>query len=205
MAKEIRFSNLEFRNVSHENNEMILEGYATVFNKPTVIYAIDGIEYKEMIDRHAFDNCSWKDCCLKYNHSDDFLIMARTRGGSLELRVDDYGLFFRAKLFNTQASRDVYEIVKAGGLDQCSFAFIVENEEYDSQTRTRTITKISDLYDVAICPIGAYGEATSVTARSFFELENEKERMEIRKLEEAELNKRKLKLKLELEIGGLKK
>lgn len=199
MAKEIRLSNLEVRNISQENNEMIVEGYAAVFNQPTVLYKIDGIEYKETIDRKAFDNCNMKDCCLKYNHSENFLILARVRGGSLELRVDDYGLYFKAKLFNTQSSRDVYEIIKAGGLDQCSFAFTVESESYDRDNRTRTILGIDYLYDVAVCPLGAYGDSTSVSARSFFDLERDKEILESIKLADKERRKKLLKLKLKLE------
>lgn len=182
MSKETRIlnSNLEVR-INEEKNEMILEGYAATFDNPTCLYEYDGIQYNEIIDRGAFDGMDYKDCCLKYNHSDNVPILARTRGGSLELSVDDVGLFFRAKLFNTQTSRDVYELVKQGGLDKCSFAFTIKDESYNRDTRTRHIKKINRLFDVAIVDIPAY-DSTSVSARSFFELEREKEHKALEKV-----------------------
>ena len=158
-----------------DSNERILEGIATVFDTPTVLYEIDGIEYKEIIDRHALDNADFSNCCLKYNHSDNVPIMARTRKGSLKTSIDNEGLHFRANLFNTQTSRDVYELVKVGGLDKCSFAFTVEDAEYDKNTHTRRILKIDKVFDISIVDVPAYDD-TDVSARSIFKLENEKEK-----------------------------
>lgn len=179
----VTVSQLEIR--AEQDNEMYLEGYAATFDNPTCLYEIDGITYNEVIDRGAFDGMNAKDCCLKYNHSNSVPILARTRGGSLELEVDSIGLKFKAKLFNTQTSRDVYELVKQGGLDKCSFAFTIKEESYDRESRTRHIKAIDKLFDVAIVDIPAY-DSTSVNARSFFELENEKEH---KALEKAKLQK----------------
>lgn len=182
MKKEIRIA--EFTNVSQE--DMIVEGYAAVFDSPTIIYKMDGIEYKEVIDKRAFDKTSFKDCCLKYNHESGVPILARTRGGSMEVKTDEVGLFFRAKLFDTQTARDVFTLVREGALDKCSFAFTIANggEKYDRGTRTRTITDIDKCYDCSIVDTPAY-EATSVQARSFFDLEREKELADARELERA--------------------
>ena len=175
--KQIEKRNLEMRGVktNADSNERILEGIATVFDTPTVLYEIDGIEYKEIIDRHALDNADFSNCCLKYNHSDNVPIMARTRKGSLKTSIDNEGLHFRANLFNTQTSRDVYELVKVGGLDKCSFAFTVEDAEYDKNTHTRRILKIDKVFDISIVDVPAYDD-TDVSARSIFKLENEKEK-----------------------------
>ena len=193
MSKETRIAINKLEVRQSEDDSMILEGYAAMYDKETVLYEYDGVEYKEIIDRGAFDTMNSKDCCLKYNHSNSIPILARTRGGSLELSVDNQGLFFRANLFNIQAARDVYQLVKQGGLDKCSFAFSIKEDSYDRETRTRHIRKIDKLYDVAIVDIPAY-ESTSVTARSFFELEREKENLD--------RENQKLKLKLKLELGG---
>lgn len=185
MEKQLRISN--FSNMSQE--DMILEGYAVTFDSPTVLYTLGGIDYKEVIDKNAFVDCNFKDCCLKYNHNDSVPILARTRGNSLELIVDNKGLFFRAKLFNTQAARDVYTLVKEGALDKCSFSFTIneiDGDSYDPKTKTRTIKKISRLWDCSVVDIPAY-DSTSVSARSFFELEKEKEQ---KALDNAELRKR---------------
>ena len=128
---------------------------------------------KEVIARGAFDNADMKDCCLKYNHSNDIPILARVRGGSLALSIDNIGLKWDANLFDTSVARDVYALVKGGGLDKCSFAFTVEEEEYDRTTHTRTIKKIGKLFDVSIVDIPAYDD-TDVSARDYFKSEDEK-------------------------------
>lgn len=178
--KQIRIqtNNIEVR--SEEDNSMILEGYAATFDSPTTLYKVGDVEYKEVIERGAFDNSDMKDTCLKYNHESSIPILARSRGGSLSLSVDDKGLFFRAKLFNTQTSKDVYTLVKEGGLDRCSFAFTVERDSYDRNTNTRHIQKVGKLFDVAVVDIPAY-DSTSVQARSFFDMEIEKNAMEMEK------------------------
>lgn len=180
MAKEERKVLFRDYNVSEDNGDMFLEGYAAVFDQPTVLYKdINGNEFKEVISRTAFENTDMSKCCLKYNHESSVPVLARVRGGSLELDVDDYGLHFRAKLFNTSVARDVYELVKAGGIDECSFAFTIneDGDDYDRATRTRTIRSIGNLWDCAVVDNPAYG-GTSVTARSFFEAEAEKENLE---------------------------
>lgn len=183
--KQTRVVAIQLEVRSENENEMYLEGYAATFDNPTCLYEIDGVTYNEVIDRGAFDSMNSKDCCLKYNHSNNVPILARTRGGSLELEVDSVGLKFKARLFNTQAARDVYELVKQGGLDKCSFAFTIKEESYDRETRTRHIKSVDKLFDVAVVDVPAY-DSTSVNARSFFELENEKERIA---LEKAKLKK----------------
>lgn len=200
MPKEIRMAQVVEIRAEQENDEMILEGYAAVFDQPTVLFNDGTTEYKEVIDRNAFNLTDMKKCCLKYNHEQGVPVLARTRGGSLELDVDDYGLHFRAKLFNTQISRDVYEIVKAGGLTECSFAFTIakDGDEYDRKTHTRTIKAIDVLYDCAVVDNPAYG-GTSVNARSFLEAEAEKETLE---REQREHRIKLLKLKCEVLSHG---
>ena len=171
----IRSCELRDTSCNEENGDMILEGYAAVFDSPTVLYEIDGIQYKEILDREAFSGAEMKDCCMKYNHADNALLLARTRGGSLKLSIDNIGLKFKAKLFNTTFARDIYTLVKEGGLDKCSFAFTVNEDDYDRKTRTRTIKQIKELYDVSVVDVPAYDD-TSVVARSYFELVRENER-----------------------------
>lgn len=166
-----------------ENQEMILTGTAVVFDKPTMLYKYDGIEYKEVIDRHALDNADFSDCCLKYNHTDSVPILARCRGGSLQTTIENNGLTFKANLFNTSVAKDVYNIIKSGGLDKCSFAFTVERSEYDAETHTRTILEIDKVYDLSIVDIPAYAD-TDVEARSLFKLDNANKLNGLENLEE---------------------
>ncbi len=127
---------------------MILSGTATPFEKPTVLFEIDGVEYKEVIDRHALDNSDFSLCCLKYNHENSVPVLARTRNGSLKINIDDEGLKYRATLANTSVARDVYTLVKEGMLNQCSFAFTVKHSEYDKATHTRRILEIDKVFDI---------------------------------------------------------
>ena len=175
MAKETRMT--EFRNLSKD--EMILEGYAVTFENPTALFERRGVKFLETVDKNAFSKTRMKDCCLKYNHSDHVPILARCRGGSMELKTDDTGLFFRAVLFDTQSARDVYKLVENGALDKCSFSFtLAENgSEYDRITHTRKLMHIADLWDVSVADIPAY-DTTSVYARNFFSAEAEKEELE---------------------------
>ena len=95
--KEVRLT--EVRALENEE-EMIVEGYAVVFESVT-----DLGWCKEVIDRNAFSNCNMQDCVMKYNHTDNLLILAKTRNHSLELIVDDHGLKIRAKLIDTTQTK----------------------------------------------------------------------------------------------------
>lgn len=160
----------------NESQEMVVEGYAVTFDSPTVLYSIDGVDYYEVIDRNALDGADLTDVPFKYNHSDNVMIMGRTRNKTLQLTVDDKGLFVRASIAPTQAGKDLYTLIQRGDIDKMSFAFTVEEDSYNRDTHTRTISKIKKLYDVAAVDLPAY-ESTSISARSYFELENEKEKM----------------------------
>ena len=177
MNRVVEFKNL----IESEEKPHILEGYAVVFDTPTVLCEVDGIEYKEVISRTAFDDANLKDVCLKYNHCDSAFILARTRNGSLQITIDDYGLKFRAQLPDTTAANDIYELVKTGLIDKCSFAFRCEKDNYDEKTHTREITKIKRLYDVSVVDIPAYDD-TNVEARSFFDGFAKKREDEIKRL-----------------------
>jgi HK97 family phage prohead protease len=158
--------------------EMRVEGYAATFDQETVMYEYDGIEYKEKVDRNAFSNSQMQDVVLNYNHQGK--PVARTKNKTLDLRLDDVGLFISADLSGTEEGRRLYEEIKGGYIDKMSFAFTVSDQDYDQSTHTRTITGIKRLYDVAAVDIPAY-ETTSIQARSFFEAEAERERAEVRK------------------------
>lgn len=173
--KELRLATegLEVRTDESESSKMIIEGYPIVFDKETYIdCCFDG--WYEQIDRTAFANTDMSDVALKYNHNDNIFILARTRNGSLKLTVDDYGVFMHAELIDTTTNRDVYEMVKSELLTEGSFAFTVteDRQEIKDGAVHRTITGIGKLFDVAICPNGAYGDLTEIYARSYDLLES---------------------------------
>lgn len=180
--KEIRISELRTLENTNNEGEMIVEGYAAVFETET-----DLGWCKEVISRDAFNNCNMSDCVLKYNHNDNCLILARTRNKSLELTVDSKGLKIKANLIDTTQNRDIYKMIKAGLLDKMSFAFSVRKQEWDYENDVRRITEISQLFDVSVVDVPAY-ETTEIYARSKEDYEKEKKQYRQEKLEKEKLN-----------------
>lgn len=176
LEKEIRLNNENISVRAEDSSDtMIIEGYPIIFNKEAYIDSGMGGFY-EKIDRNAFKNADLKDVALKYNHNDNILILARTRNNSLTLTPDEKGVFIHAELIDTTTNRDIYKMVKSGLLTEGSFAFTVadDTEEYKNGEIHRTIKQIGKLFDVAICPNGAYGDLTEIYARSYEALESVK-------------------------------
>lgn len=167
---------LEQRGDSDGNHEMIVEGYAVVFESPQTY------EYTEVIDRNSLNATDMKDCVLRYNHSSEAFSLARTRNHSLELTIDNNGLYVRAKIIDTQYGRDFYKMIQEGLVDKMSFAFSVTKDEWDSETKTRRILEIDKLYDVSAVDQPFY-EDTSIFARSLedFEKEAAEKKLELEK------------------------
>ena len=163
----------EKEGIEETKKEMIIEGYAVVFDK---------IQNRgwltEVIEKGAFDDADMSDVCLRYNHSTQYPILARTRNKSLSLEVDDIGLKVRSTLIETTDNRNIYEKVKAGLLDKMSFAFYVEKRsiEFIEKENGETdqvvhIEKIKKVTDVAIVDEPFY-EDTSVSARGLETVRN---------------------------------
>ena len=179
-----------------ENTEekMILEGYALLFNQETLI-GDETKGYIESIDVHALDAANMKDVPLKYNHNDSFLIIARTRNGSLKLIVDEIGLKVRAELLDTESNKDIYKMVKAGLLDKMSFAFTVKSQKFDrtGNLPKRIILEIDRLYDVSIVDVPAYEQTSITVARSLGLADTELEAMDLElQKQEAELIRKRI-------------
>jgi len=176
ISKDRMYRNFEVRTGEEAN---IITGYAVVFNTVETMYEYEGIAYKEEIRTGAFNNAIMNDVVLNFNHSGK--PVARTKNNTLEITIDQKGLFVKADLSGTEEGRRLFEEVKGGYLDKMSFAFTINGEEYNKDTRTRSITEVKRLYDCAIVDLPAY-ESTSVQARSFFEVEAEKELVEAREI-----------------------
>jgi HK97 family phage prohead protease len=178
----------EFRLAESDEGGSWVEGYAAVFESPTVLYEFDGVQYKETIERSAFEASDMRDVILNYNHEGK--VVARTRNKTLQLAVDDRGLFVRARLDGTEEGRRMFEEIQGGYLDKMSFAFSIAEEEFDKQSRTRSIKKIQRLYDVSVVSLPAYDD-TSISARSFFSAVAEEERKALESASLLELEKEK--------------
>ena len=159
--------NPEIRKVELEDEEkMHIEGKAVAFNSPETYYG-----ETEIINEHALDEADMTDVVLRYNHNDNQYTLARTRNKSLRLDIREDGLYFDADLIPTTTNKDAYLMVKEGLLDKCSFAFTIEEDEYDSKQHITTIKKIGKLFDVALVDFPFYND-TMVEARSLDTREN---------------------------------
>lgn len=190
--REIRFA--ELRAVPEEG-KMIVEGYAVVFETPASHYG-----FTEIIDRGAFVGADMKDVPMRYNHNDSWLLLARTRNSSLQLSVDEIGLFIRGELIDTQTNRDVYKSIQAGLLDKMSFAFTTAKDEWNYDTNTRRVMQIDRLFDVSVVDTPFY-DSTSIYARALESLESGKAALESEKSRLLEVEKLKLHFR---KFGGTK-
>lgn len=173
-------------NVSLDNDSRILAGYASVFNAESK----DLGGFTEMISPSAFDGVIERSDVFALLDHDRNKVLARSKKGkgSLELSVDEKGLQFRFEAANTTLGNDVLAMVKRGDLTDASFCFTVEDETWQKKedgTYLRTINKIGDLYDVAICYNGAYSDAyTEVALRSLDKFKEEELRKAAEEVEE---------------------
>jgi len=194
----------EYRNMSllvrkaeegDEKNYRV-EGYATTFDDPYELFSFEDITYYEKIDRHAFDEADMSDVIFQYDH--EGMVYARQSNGTLVLDPDEKGLHIEADLSLTEEARKMYEAINTGLVVHMSWAFTVRESKYDTETHTRTITKVKKVYDVSAVSIPA-NPSTYIAARSYIEGEIEKERQELMAAEAQERAKKKLRLLMELE------
>ena len=147
------------------DDSLVIEGYAANFEQVT-----DLGYFKEQIARGAFDEVMEDDVRLLLNH--DGAPMARTKNGTLELSVDESGLKYRAALADTQDGRDLYKLIKRGDISQSSFAFTIQDQEWNESRTMRTVTKMARLLDVSPVTYPAY-PTTTVAARNMAEVKPE--------------------------------
>lgn len=145
-----------------ESGEMYIEGYFAVFNSPYELWK----GATESIAEGAFSDTLGGDVRALIDH-ETRLVLGRNKTGTLELREDPHGLWGRIKVNpNDQDAVNLYERVKRGDVDQCSFGFRIESQEFTEKpdgTVHWTIKKVT-LYEVSVVTFPAY-EATTVTAR----------------------------------------
>ena len=171
--------------------DFYVEGLATTFDDPYLMYEWDGVKYYERIDAHALEGADMSDVIFQYNHSGK--VYARTSNNTLGLEATSRGLLIFADLSKSAAAKDMHEEIKNGLITKMSWAFTVAEDSYNRDTHTRSILKIRKVFDVSAVSYPANGN-TDITARSYFDGVIERERRE-----QLERRKRILKLFLEME------
>lgn len=164
----------EFRAAEADGKKRI-EGYFSTFGG---IYELwPGAT--ESIDPHAFDDALNDDIRALIDH-ETRLVLGRNKAGTLELRVDAFGLW--AGIDINEADLDamnLYARVQRGDVSQCSFGFEILSEKTDIRddgTVHWTIEKVK-LYEVSCVTFPAYKD-TSITARQDEYAEIKKRRLD---------------------------
>lgn len=167
--REYRSMTVEIRQPEEGQEEKkVVEGYASTFNDPYVLYEDKWVTYREQISPNAFDETDMEDVIMQYDHHGR--VFARNKNGTLSVGPDEIGLHMEADLGGTELGRQLYEEIRGGYTDKMSFGFTVSKDE---ELRTededghvdilRTITGIEKLYDVSAVSIPA-NPSTSIGA-----------------------------------------
>lgn len=157
--------------------DMVIEGYAALFN--TLSEDLGG--FREVIAPNAFDNVDIEDTKGLIDHNFGQII-GRTKAETLELDVDKKGLHFKCRLPNTSYARDIYESIKVGNVNNCSFRYTLPKGDQTAKTWTRengeyvqTINKIDELIEISIVTVPAYKDTTVEVAQRAKDFERIKE------------------------------
>ena len=176
-SRQVRSAPTSFSARSDDGGPVI-EGYFAVFNSDYEIWP----GATEQVAPDAFNNCLDLDVRALCDHMTN-LVLGRTSAGTLELRVDEKGLWGRIKI-NEQDSdaMNLYARVQRGDVSQCSFGFDILDEEYIDNRDGSCTWILHDVYlwEVSVVTFPAYAE-TSVEARKKDREAELKRQLELRK------------------------
>lgn len=186
----------------------VVEGYATPFGEPYVLYEEEDLVFLEQVDERAFENTDMSDVIMQYNH--EGRVFARQSNGTLEVRTDEKGLFISADLGGTEIGRELFEEIRGGYTNKMSFGFKVDGEDWNEERKDgekdrvlRTITSISKLYDVSAVSIPA-NDATSISVRELSDGVIKRAEAERLKAHELEINRIRAEVRARAINGGKK-
>lgn len=199
--RDIDLDRIELR--AAEDGEMRVEGYATTFNQPYELFRMENYIVREQIDAHAYDECDLSDVIMQYNH--EGRVFARGSNGTLVVLPNEAGLYMTARLDGTELGRQVWEEIKGGYTNKMSQGFTVSKDEVsevtDNETGlitiTRTVLKVSKLYDVSAVSLPA-NPGTSISARTYSEGVIAKVRQELLARAERERQIKRIKIMCEV-------
>ena len=146
-----------------DGENLSIEGYFAVFDSNYEI--APGMS--ESIAPGAFSKTLSGDIRALINH-DTTLVLGRTKANTLQLREDSHGLWGHIDINpNDSDAMNLYERVKRGDVDQCSFGFDILSEETDFRDdgSVHWTIKEVELYEVSPCTFPAY-EETNISARA---------------------------------------
>lgn len=160
--RQVRSAPTEFT-TREDGEKLSIEGYFSVFDS---IYEI-APGMTESVAQGAFSRTISGDIRALINH-DTTLVLGRTKANTLELREDTHGLWGHIDINpNDVDAMNLYERVKRGDVDQCSFGFEIRSQDTDIKEdgSIHWTIKDVDLFEVSCCTFPAY-EQTNISART---------------------------------------
>lgn len=179
-------------------SEKFVEGYATTFEDPYVLWEDpeDGWKYVEVMHSGCMEGADVSDVILLYDH--EGRVFARNRNNTLYLEADGHGLYTAADLSRTTLAGELYEDIQQGMVDRMSWAFTVAEEDVEEDAANRTTTfhirRIKKVFDVSAVSRPA-DPNTEISARRVIDGE-----IEARKLREAQQAERVERMRRELAL-----
>jgi uncharacterized protein len=209
-SKEVRFltTPVELR-AGNDGQSDYIDGYALKFERWSSVMGY-WLQFQEIISRSALDGADLSNVVALFNH-DPSMPMARNTVngdvGALSLEVDAIGLRFQFTPTDTSYSRDLIANVRAGVVNQCSFAFSLADAEdadewtYDEENDIyqRRINQFGKIFDVSIVTTPAYPDTEAVVGQ------RSKDRVDqlIKQRMKPRINEEREKILLELDLLAL--
>jgi len=212
--REIKGSSIQRSAITVGGNRRV-SGYGIVFNSdslPLVIHDRSNgfVKVYERITRESIQEADMTDVIAAFNHNFEKL-MGRTTSNTLQLSIDDKGVFYSFEAPPTQAGDDLLTHLQRKEISGSSFTFTIDAEEgYDIIERgdgsleatPKRITKIYEMgpvinpaYPMTTAENRSQGLFDAVTSHLNRKVEEDNQ-LEERKQDDAEL----LKAKAELEL-----
>lgn len=135
------------------NSPKFVEGYATTFEDPYVLWEDPdtGWKYVEIMHMGCMDGADTSDVIFLYDH--EGRVYARNRNNTLYIEPDGHGLYTAADLSRTTLAGEMYEDIQQGMVDRMSWAFTVAQEDVEEDEPNRTtifhIRRIKKVFDVS--------------------------------------------------------
>ncbi|MFW5847936.1 MAG: HK97 family phage prohead protease, partial [bacterium] len=155
-------------------------GYAVVFEQLSKRILENGKLFYEKILRNSLENTDLSNVVMCVNH-DKNQMLARTKSETLELNIDDYGLFYRFEVPNTQLGNDIYEQVSRGDYKENSFAYMLDEKNRDDVEYIkdkeygliRIVKNIRKITDCSIVRDAAYHQTYIFLERNLKDIESD--------------------------------
>ena len=152
---ETRSYPFEISEVRTEEDVTKIIGYAAVYNQ----FSNDLGGFREKIKPGFFTEAIGRDDVRALFNHDANMVLGRTKNKTLILEEDRKGLKVEIIPPDTSYAHDLINLVKRGDIDQMSFQWETEKDEWDSSDLnnvTRTLVKIKNLWDISPVTFPAY-------------------------------------------------